>query len=52
VTEEPPKIVEIKKKDWCKQLGDPDAVLTVAPVGQVQQKLKKTIKFTTLQVSK
>jgi protein TonB len=35
VTEEPPKIVEIKKKKLGAETikGDPDAVLSVAPVG-------------------
>jgi protein TonB len=33
VTEEPPKIVEIRKKIRAETKGDPDAVLSVAPVG-------------------
>jgi periplasmic protein TonB len=41
VTEEPPKIVEIKEKKLGSETikGDPDAVLTVAPVGKGPSKI-------------
>jgi hypothetical protein len=46
--------LSLKKRIGAETIkGDPDAVLTVAPVGPGPTKLlKKTTKFTTLQVSK
>jgi protein TonB len=55
VTEEPPKIVELKEKKIGAETikGDPDAVLTVAPVGPGPPKIvEEDNQFTTLQVSK
>jgi protein TonB len=47
VTEEPPKIVEIKKKKLGAETIKDPCSLSVAPVGPAQLKLlKKTIRFT------
>jgi protein TonB len=56
VTEEPPKTVEIKDKKLGAETikGDPDAVLSVEPVGTGTAAVVEEVdnKFTTLQVSK
>jgi hypothetical protein len=56
VTEEPPKIVEIKEKKLGAETikGDPDAVLSVAPVGNGRNNklLKRITKSTTMLVSR